>query len=148
MDFLVPYYSWLKVAHLFSLIAWMAGLFYLPRLFVYHCNVESGSQQDKTFQTMEDKLLRIIMRPAMIFTWIFGILLGLSTGVLLNWPLWFIVKFVAVFILSGFHGHLVKQKQLFAAGLNSKSEKYFRKINEVPTVILLIVLIMVVVRPF
>jgi protoporphyrinogen IX oxidase len=146
--FLLSGYLWIKAAHIFSVIAWMAGLFYLPRLFVYHTKVDIGSDQDTLFQTMEEKLLRIIMNPAMIATWGFGILLFLTPGVA-DFGFWWVkLKLAMIILLSVFHMRLAGHRRAFAEGRNQKPEKYFRKINEVPTILALAIVIMVVVKPF
>ena len=148
-DFLYEWYNWLKAFHIIFVIAWMAGLFYLPRLYVYHTRVKPGSDQDQLFQLMELKLLRIIMAPASVLTWVFGILLVLAYG----WDaffdsVWGWVKIVAVVVLTWFHHMLAGYRKDFAAGKNTRPEKYYRLINEVPTVLMIVIVIMVVVRPF
>lgn len=148
MDWLLPYYDWIKAGHIVSVIAWMAGLFYLPRLFVYHVErAKNGSELDQTFQIMERKLLKLIMTPAMISSWIFGLLLismgGLDFGSVWGWS-----KLIAVIAMSGFHGWLSARLKDFAAGTNSRSGRSYRLANEVPTILLLIIVIAVVVRPF
>ncbi|GAA0784808.1 protoporphyrinogen oxidase HemJ [Roseibium denhamense] len=139
-------YLWVKAIHVISIIAWMAGLLYLPRLFVYHVDAEVGSVQSETFKVMERRLLKAIMTPAMIASWVFG----LWTAYELNaWSDgWFHAKLLLVFIMSGFHGHLAKCVKTFAADQNTRSTRYFRMINEVPTVIMIVVVIMVIVKPF
>ena len=151
-EFLTDYYLWIKAAHLMAVISWMAGLFYLPRLFVYHAGVETGSSEDKRFQTMEQKLLRIIMNPAMIISWIFGILLLMiiinSYGGFSNIGGWIHLKILAVIFMTGFHMACAKWRRLFAAGENKKTENFFRKANEIPTVLMIVIVIMAVVKPF
>lgn len=139
-------YFWIKALHVISVIAWMAGMFYLPRLFVYHADTKSGSEQAETFKIMERRLLRAIINPAMIFTWIFGIWLAVTS--LAYKEYWFIVKFIAVLALSAFHGFLSKQVRIFGADGNVKPARYWRMMNEVPTVLMVIIVIMVVVKPF
>ncbi len=140
-------YAWVKAAHLFAVIAWMAAQFYLPRLFAYHTQVAVGSAEDLRFQTMERRLLRIIMNPAMTATWLLGLLLlwlqpaWLSEG-------WLHVKLLAVLVLSGFHGALSRWRRDFAAGRNTRSERFYRIANELPTLLLLVIIIMVIVKPF
>lgn len=146
-DFLAQYYLWLKALHLIAVISWMAGLFYLPRLYVYHTRVEQGSQADKLFQTMEHKLLKIIMNPAMIASWVIGILLIKSNpGIVAD--AWIHVKLGLVLILSGYQGYLGWTCKQFVKGTNKRSEKFFRLINEVPTVIMITVVILAVFKAF
>ncbi|HET8729298.1 MAG TPA: protoporphyrinogen oxidase HemJ [Alphaproteobacteria bacterium] len=140
-------YLWIKAAHVVSLIAWMAGMFYLPRLFVYHTQVASGSEAAAKFEVMEAKLLRVIMRPAMAATWILGItLLVLEPGWLSQG--WLHVKLLAVLLMSGLHGVLARWQKSFAAGENTRTEKFYRLINEVPTLLLVVIVVMVIVKPF
>lgn len=148
MTWLLPYYDWIKALHLIAVISWMAGLFYLPRLFVYHAEkAVVGSQLDQTFQVMEEKLLRVIMNPAMIVAWICGLLLiamgGLDFGAIWGWA-----KLIAVVLMTGAHGWLAKRRKDFAAGLNTRSGRTYRLVNEVPTVLMFVVIIAVIVRPF
>ena len=139
-------YVWIKALHVISVIAWMAGMFYLPRLFVYHADTKSGSEQAETFKIMERRLLRAIINPAMILTWIFGLWLAVTS--LAYKENWFIVKFMAVLALSGFHGFLSKHVRIFSNDGNEKPARYWRMMNEVPTVLMIIIVIMVVVKPF
>ena len=141
------YFLWYKVAHIIAVISWMAGLLYLPRLFVYHTNVTRGSEADMLFQTMEMRLLRWIMNPAMIATYVFGILISYIYG-LEALGVWFHIKLTAVLALSAFHGFLAKCRKDFAAGINARSANFFRLINEVPTILMIIIVIMVIVKPF
>lgn len=147
VEWLTYNYMWIKALHVIAMIAWMAGLFYLPRLFVYHTRVKQESESAKLFEVMEQKLLRIIMNPAMILTWVFGILL-----IYLNEPVmtqgWLHHKITFVIILSGFHGFLSATRKKFARGENTRSEKFYRYINEVPTVCLIIIVILAIVKPF
>ena len=142
----VNLYLWVTALHVISVIAWMAGMFYLPRLFVYHADTKSGSDQAETFKIMERRLLRAIINPAMIFTWIFGLWLAVIS--LAYKENWFIVKFIAVLALSGFHGFLSKHVRIFSDDGNVKPARYWRMMNEVPTVLMIIIVIMVVVKPF
>ena len=139
-------YSWLKVVHLFGMVAWMAGIFYLPRLFVYHADSKPGSEQSETFKVMERRLLRGIMLPAMVVTWLCGIGLTLVTGA--QHSLWLMAKVVLVLGLSGYHGWLSRRRRDFEADANRVSIRTFRIVNEVPTLILLAILVLVVFRPF
>lgn len=146
MDILIDYYQWIKAIHIMAVISWMAGLFYLPRLYVYHADVPVGSDQDILFQTMEYKLLRVIMNPAMIVAWVFGLLLILSIDAYSFG--WFHVKFAGVLAMTWFHMKCAGWRKMFARGENDKPHSYFRKMNEVPTVLMIIIVIMVIVRPF
>lgn len=143
---LVDYYLWLKAFHLISLIAWMAAMFYLPRLFVYHVDTEQGSIQSETFKVMERRLLRFIGTPAMIATWVFGILLLKANPDLLSMP-YFHVKLTLVFLMSAFHGMCAGWMKKFARDANQKSQKFYRYANEVPTVLMIIIVIMVIAQP-
>ena len=145
---LISYYLWIKALHVISLIAWMAGMFYLPRLYVYHCQVESGSSESERFKIMERRLLRAIINPEMIATALFGILLVLTPGVI-NWSAgWWHVKLLALAGLFAFHGFCSRWRRLFAEDRNTHSEKFYRMANEIPTVLMMIIVIMVIVRPF
>ncbi len=148
MDWLLPYYDWIKAGHIISLIAWMAGLFYLPRLFVYHVErAKDGSELDQTFQVMERKLLKLIMNPAMIASWLFGLLL-ISMGGLDFAAGWGWVKLLSVFAMTGFHGWLSARLKAFVAGTNEFSGRAYRLANEVPTLLMVLIVVAVVVRPF
>lgn len=143
---------WVKAFHVISVIAWMAGLLYLPRLFVYHADAAIGSQQSETFKIMERRLINAIMTPAMIASWIFGLWLVFGFGVV-EWDFsagwgWVWMKAVLVIGLSGFHGYLSRLRKAFAVDQNQKSARFFRQINEIPTVLMIIIVIMVIVRPF
>ena len=146
---LAEFYPWIKALHIISVIAWMAGMLYLPRLFVYHCDAEPGSVQSETFKVMERRLLKVIINPAMISAWIFGLTLAFTPGIV-DWSSdgWMHVKLLLVLVMSGVHGSLAKHVKLFAADNNQKSTKFFRILNEVPTVIMIAVVILVVVKPF
>lgn len=146
-EFLSTYYEWVRALHIISVIAWMAGMLYLPRLFVYHAESETGSDKSETFKVMERRLLRIITNPAMILTWIFGICMLWANPALLSAP-WMHIKLTAVVVMSGIHGMLSKWRKDFAADKNTKSAKFYRIINEVPTVLMIIIVIMAVAEPF
>ncbi len=139
-------YEWIKALHVIAVISWMAGMLYLPRLFVYHAQTASGSQQSETFKIMERRLLRAIMTPAMIVTWLAGLWLVWQGG----WMHagWFHAKFALVILLSGVHGFLAARVKDFANDTNTKSHKFYRLINEVPTVLMVLIVILVVVKPF
>jgi protoporphyrinogen IX oxidase len=141
-------YPWTKAFHVISMVAWMAGMFYLPRLFVYHCQVRPGTVESERFKVMEYRLLKQIINPAMIATWSFGILLLLTPGVI-DWSWhWWQVKFAAVLLLSGFHGALTRWSRDFRHDRNVRPERFYRIANEIPTVLLIIIVIMVIVRPW
>lgn len=148
-DFLLTLYPWVKSLHVISVIAWMAGMFYLPRLYVYHTeSVTKGSETDALFQLMERRLLKMIINPAMNATWFFGILLVLTPGVI-DWSaVWPYTKFASVIAMSGLHGMLSRFRKDFEAGNNTKSGRYFRLLNEVPTVLMVIIVVSVIARPF
>jgi putative membrane protein len=140
------FYPWLKALHIIAVIAWMAGMLYLPRLLVYHCAAEPGSKQSETFKIMERRLLRVIINPAMIATWVLGIWLALDGA----WYQagWLQTKVALVLVMSGVHGLLVRWVGDFAADRNQHSEKFYRIINEVPTILMIAIVILVVVKPF
>jgi putative membrane protein len=142
-------YPWVKSLHVISLIAWMAGLFYLPRLYVYHVGLVRGSTERERFKIMERRLLKQIMLPAMIATWVFGILLMLTPGII-DWTHfnWWHIKFLMVILMSGFQGALGKWRRVFLEDRNQKTERFYRIANEVPTVLMIIIVIMVIARPF
>ena len=140
-------YDWIKALHVISIIAWMAGLLYLPRLFVYHCDVAVGSEASETFKVMERRLLRAIMNPAMIASWIFGItLLVMNPG----WfeMGWIHAKLAFVAGLTGVHMMMAGWRSAFAEDRNQKPQRFFRIMNEVPTLLMIGVVIFVVVKPF
>ncbi len=142
-------YLWFKALHIIAVISWMAGLLYLPRLFVYHTRSETGSPQSETFKIMEERLLKVIMRPAMIASWALGIILLVIIGQPdWSYELWVYGKLLLVVALTGAHIKLAGHAKMFAQDRNSKSEKYFRVINEVPTVIMIGIVILVTVKPF
>jgi putative membrane protein len=149
IDYLIAMYPWLKAGHIISVISWMAGIFYLPRLFVHHSEkVEVPSQTDRLFSIMESKLLKVIMTPAMLATWGFGLSLAVIPGVL-DWSdIWPWVKLISIIAMTWFHFWLAKRQRDFELGDNQLTGKTYRIINEVPTVLLLVIVIMVVVRPF
>jgi len=147
-DFLGPWYPWIKALHLISVIAWMAGLFYLPRLFVYHTPAEPGSAQSELFKVMERRLLRGIMNPAMIAAWTFGVSLVLTPGVV-DWSAgWWHAKMTGFIGMTVFHHHLGYARKDFLADRRRHSGRYWRAMNEVPTVLLVLIVIMVIVKPF
>ena len=139
-------YLWLKALHIIAVIAWMAGMLYLPRLFVYHCSAAPGSVQSETFKVMERRLLRAIINPAMVASWVLGLWLAWS-GNFLSAP-WLHGKLVLVLVMSGVHGMLARWMKDFAADRNRHTQKFFRIMNEVPTVLMIGIIILVVVKPF
>jgi putative membrane protein len=145
--FLADWYLVTKSLHVISVMAWMAGLFYLPRLYVYHAEqVQAGSRTDTMFQTMERRLLRAIMNPAMIATWIFGLALVATPGIV-DWSApWSWVKAACVLVMTGFHGWLAARRKDFAAGRNTRSGRTYRMMNEVPTVLMVVIVFAVITR--
>jgi putative membrane protein len=139
-------YLWLKAFHVIAVIAWMAGMLYLPRLFVYHCEAEPGSRQSETFKVMERRLLTIIINPAMVATWALGLWLAWESGA--HAAGWLRAKFALVVVLSALHGFFVRCVREFDADQNRRSQKFYRLINEVPTILLIGVVILAVVKPF
>jgi putative membrane protein len=139
-------YEWIKALHVIAVISWMAGMLYLPRLFVYHCDAETGSKQSETFKVMERRLLKGIINPAMIVTWLAGLYLAWS-GHWFTAP-WLHDKLLLVVLLSGVHGFFASTVKAFAADRNSRSQKFYRVINEVPTVLMIGIVVLVIVKPF
>ncbi len=147
-DALVPWYPWVKSLHLISVFAWMAGLFYLPRLYVYHTQAAAGSAQSELFKVMERRLLRAIMNPAMIAAWIFGLTLVLTPGVV-DWQAgWWHGKLAGLIGMTVFHHVLSGGRKAFAEDRNRRSERWWRVANEVPTLLLILIVVMVIVKPF
>ena len=148
MSALAALYPWIKALHIVSVVAWMAGLLYLPRLFVYHAGVASGSEASETFKIMERRLLRGIMNPAMIASYFFGILLLLAPGVVAGKAGWIYGKLALVAALTGMHYCCARWRRDFAEDRNRMSARFYRAVNEVPTVLLIAIVILVVVKPF
>ncbi len=145
--FLVAAHPWLKAGHVIAVIAWMAGLFYLPRLFVYHAEaVERGSAGDTLFRTMEGRLYRMIMVPAMVAAWLCGSALVVTPGVVDWWAAWVWVKAAGVAGMTGFHLWLGRRRLDFAAGRNAVSGRRYRMMNEVPTLLMVAIVVAVIVR--
>lgn len=140
-------YLWVKAFHVIAVISWMAGMLYLPRLYVYHTGVEVGSDMDKTFQIMEHRLLRYIINPAMIVTFILGIWLIFIVG-FENLNGWFHVKLALVLLMAAVHGFLARCRKKFLHGKNTYSITFYRILNEVPTLLMVIIVILVIVKPF
>ncbi|MCX7339556.1 MAG: protoporphyrinogen oxidase HemJ [Hyphomicrobiales bacterium] len=138
-------YEWIKALHVVAIISWMAALLYLPRLMIYHCAAELGSVQSETFKVMERRLLKAIMTPAMIVGWASGLYLAWRG----NWlgAGWFQVKLMALIALSAAHGFLAGQVRVFAEDRNQRSARFFRIVNEVPTLLMLLIVAMVIVKP-
>ena len=148
-NLLLSAYPWIKAFHIISVISWMAGLFYLPRLFVHHVEkVALGSETDDLFQMMERKLLKVIMNPAMIASWVFGILLVSTPGIIDFSTIWPWMKLVGILGMTAFHMWLGRRQKEFVANKNTRSGREYRIMNEVPTVLMLLIVISVIVRPF
>jgi len=139
-------YLWVLALHIISIIAWMAGMLYLPRLFVYHVSATPGGELSRTLKVMERRLLRAIINPAMIASWIFGLMLFFHLGA---WSMgWMHAKLLLVIALSGVHGFLARWRKEFAADANQRSERFYRVMNEVPTLLMIAIVILVAVKPF
>ena len=143
---LADYIDWILAFHIIAVIAWMSGMLYLPRLFVYHTETKPGSEASERFKVMERRLLRGIINPAMIAVWILGPLLAWLTGAYLD--TWLQIKFVLVIILSGMHGFFVRCWRDFEADRNIRSARFYRIVNEVPALLMVAIVILVVVKPF
>lgn len=139
-------YLWLKAAHVVAIIAWMAGMLYLPRLFVYHCEAEPGSKQSETFKLMERRLMNVIINPAMTLAWALGLWLAWTGGFFTSG--WFHAKLLLVVALSALHGLLSRCVRDFAADRNRRTQKFYRIINEIPAVLMVGIVILVIVKPF
>ena len=149
IDILAEAYLWIKALHVMSIVAWMAGIFYLPRLFVYHAEVAAaGSELDDTLQTMERRLLRAIMNPAMMASWVFGLLLVLTPGVVDWGSVWPYTKLAAILAMTWFHMWCAARRSEFSRGENTRTGRTYRIMNEVPTVLLVVIVVSVIVRPF
>ncbi|MGZ9108246.1 MAG: protoporphyrinogen oxidase HemJ [Micavibrio sp.] len=146
-EFLMSHYLWLKALHIISVIAWMAGMFYLPRLFAYHAEAEKGSDKSETFKIMEARLLRIIINPAMIAAFVFGILMIIANPDLLQAP-WFHAKLTLVLLMTAVHGLLARWRKVFMRDQNTRPAKFYKIWNEVPTVLMIIIVILAIVKPF
>jgi len=139
-------YLWVKAVHVIAVISWMAGLLYLPRLFIYHCEVEAGSAASEKFKVMERRLLKAIMAPAAILTWGLGLWMAISGGLFQD--AWFHAKFTLVILMSACHLLMIQWKNDFAADANKRSQKFYRVANEVPTLLMIGIVLLVVVKPF
>jgi protoporphyrinogen IX oxidase len=147
----VDFYAWFKAFHIIAVIAWMAGMLYLPRLFVYHCAADKGSIQSETFKVMERRLLRLIINPAMIATWIFGLSLAwLGPDPRFGWfnTGWLQAKIALVVLLSAMHGLFARWVKDFAADNNRHSQRFYKIINELPTALMIFIVLLVVLKPF
>jgi protoporphyrinogen IX oxidase len=148
MSWLIPFYPWIKALHIVSVIAWMAGLLYLPRLFVYHAVEAPGSAPSEIFKVMERRLLRAIMNPTMVSTYVFGILLASTPGVV-DWSSgWIYAKLVLVLGLTAAHHEMMRWQIAFAEDRNTRPQRFFRIANEIPTLLMIAIVILVVVKPF
>lgn len=139
-------YLWLKALHVVAVISWMAGMVYLPRLFVYHADALSNGEADATFKVMERRLLKVIMTPAMIISWMLGLWLAWSAGYLAE--VWFLMKLAAVLGMTAMHGYLAGAVKRFASGENRISASRWRLLNEIPTVLMIAAVVLVVVKPW
>ncbi len=148
-EFLMENYLWLKAIHIIAVIAWMAGLLYLPRLFVYHADAPIGSDKSETFKTMEFRLMRYIMAPASIATWVFGgLMLYANWDGFMSGAGWMHAKLTLVILMTGLHHVFVKWRKQFAKDENKRPAKFYRIWNEAPTVLMIAIVILVVVKPF
>ncbi|MFK7840487.1 MAG: protoporphyrinogen oxidase HemJ [Bdellovibrionales bacterium] len=147
-EFLSFHYEWLRALHIIAVMSWMAGMLYLPRLFVYHVDAEKGSVQSETFKVMERRLLKYIMSPAMMIAWVFGLLMIYANPGMMSGQGWLHVKLFLVVLMSGAHGFLAGQLRKFSKDENEKSAKFFKIVNEVPTVLMILIVILAVVQPF
>lgn len=162
-DFLTPFltqaHQWILAFHIIAVMFWMAGMYYLPRLYVYHAQAyerdetpsvseRATSEEAHTFEAMEEKLLKIIINPSMIAAWFFGLLLLVTPGMIAGAGYWLGIKFLCLFILLGYHGFLARWRKQFLAGAPPKSSRFFRLVNEIPPLLTIVIVIMVVVRPF
>lgn len=145
---MADWYLWFKVVHVVAVFAWMAGLFYLPRLFVYHAGVQRGTESDLLFLGMERRLLTGIMNPAAAVSWIFGLLTAWSIGALAPMPVWLLLKIALVAGMTVFHLFLGACHRNFADGKNLRSSNFYRVINEFPTLLLVFIVVLVVAKPF
>lgn len=148
MSLLVPFYPWLKALHVIAVISWMAALLYLPRLFVYHCDAPPGSARSEIFKVMERRLLRAIATPAMIASFLFGGLLLLTPGAVAWSEGWIHVKLALVLSLAAMHGAMAGWRRDFAEDRNIRSARFYRIANEIPTLLMIVIVVLVIVKPF
>ncbi|WP_291299126.1 protoporphyrinogen oxidase HemJ [Elioraea sp.] len=148
IDALAYIYPWVKSLHVIAIIAWMAALLYLPRLFVYHCEVAPGSVESERFKVMEYRLSRYIASPSSIAAWVFGILLVLTPGVV-DWASgWWHFKMLGILVMTGAHHAMMARRRDFLQDRNRRPQRYFRIMNEVPTAAMVVIVVMVIARPF
>ena len=147
-DWLLAAFPWLKAIHILGVISWMAGLLYLPRLFVYHTTAEPGSEMSETFKTMEGRLTRVIMNPAMTVSFVFGFALLATPGYLAGAGLWLWLKIALALGMGVMHWQMLRWRDDFANDRNQRPQRFFRFMNEVPTLLMIGIVILVVVRPF
>ncbi len=148
MDFLIDHYLWIKALHIIAVIAWMAGLLYLPRLFVYHAAAEPGSAMSETFKVMERRLLRAIMNPAMIAAFVFGILLMIASGPGIWQDGWWHAKVLLIIIMAALHMAFARWRRLFAEDRNTHPARFYRFMNEAPTLVMIAIVLLAVAKPF
>ncbi len=146
-EFIQAHYDVFEALHVVFVISWMAGMLYLPRLYVYHADAEKGSELSETFKIMERKLLRVIINPAMIFTFIFGGCMAVAAPEIFHQP-WMHVKLTAVVLMTVFHIFLARWRKDFLKDKNTRTSKFYRKVNEIPAVLMIIIVFMVIVKPF
>jgi len=146
-DFILQHYLWFKAVHIIAVISWMAGLLYLPRLFVYHTGVKAGSELSNTLKTMEYRLLKFIMNPAMIITWVIGLLMLHANTVLMSSG-WMHAKLTLVILMSVLHMVFGKWRKGFANDTNTRSDKFYRWWNEGPTILMILIVLLAVAKPF
>lgn len=146
-SFLLTYYLWIKALHIIAIIAWMAGMLYLPRLYVYHADAPKGSDQSETFKVMERRLLRFIMNPAMIASLVFGVLMIWANPDLMKQG-WMHAKLGLIVLMFGLHGVFSKWRKVFERDENTRSAKFYKIWNEAPTLLMIIIVIMAVAEPF
>ncbi|MEM9207540.1 MAG: protoporphyrinogen oxidase HemJ [Pseudomonadota bacterium] len=138
---------WVKAFHVIAVMSWMAGLLYLPRLMVYHVEASIGSEKSETFKIMERRLLKAIMNPAMLVSWVLGLWLAFSQGLFTSGEVWFYLKFLSVIVMTIFHMIFAKHVRLFAADQNEKTGRYYRVLNEGPTVLMIAIVVLVIIKP-
>lgn len=147
-EFILSHYDWFKALHLIAVISWMAGMLYLPRLYVYHATADKGSELSETLKIMERRLLRVIINPAMILTWFFGLSLLHVNMTMLEASKWMHVKLAAVLLMQIFHAFLSIWRKRFLRDENTYSAGFYRKVNEIPTLLMIVIVIMVIIKPF
>lgn len=146
-DFLLEQYLWLKSFHIIAVMAWMAGMLYLPRLFVYHVSADIGSDMSETFKVMERRLLKFIMNPAMMITWVLGVLMLVGNTSLMEQP-WMHIKLLAIIFMTAIHMLYARWYKVFLRDENQKTPKFYKIWNEVPTILMILIVIMAVAEPF